>query len=78
MGTNDTPDESGFVIDKVGEGTWSWALLDHNGTVLARSGRGYETRQDAQVAIASTRIAARESDVPVREASDDLIGNHTQ
>jgi len=55
--------ETGFVIDQVGE-EWTWALLDHNGDVLARAGKGYESRQEAQIAIASTRIHARESEVP--------------
>jgi len=68
-----TSGETGFVIDKVGEETWTWALLDQNGNVLARAAKGYDSCQEAQVAIASTRIHARNSDVPTQE-SDLLIG----
>lgn len=62
---------AGFVIDQVDGQTWTWTLLDHNGDVLARAGRGYESRQEAQIAIASTRIHARESEVPT--SSEQLI-----
>jgi len=58
--------KTGFVIDQVGEETWTWSLLDRSGEVLARAGRGYKTRQRAQIAIASTRLCARESEVPTR------------
>lgn len=64
--------ETGFVIDAVRQGgrtQYTWALLDHNGDVLARAGRAYESRQEAQIAIASTRIQARESDVPTSAPS---------
>ena len=61
--------ETGFVIDQVGEETWTWVLLDHNGDALARAGRGYDSRQEAQVAIAATKIAAREHEVPEEDCS---------
>ena len=61
--------ETGFVIDRVGGETWTWVLLDHNGDVLARAGRGYDSRQDAQVAIAATRISAREGEVPAKSSN---------
>lgn len=65
-------EETGFVIDKVGEDTWTWALLDASGSVLARAGRGYESRQEAQIAIASTRIHARESEVPTSASAQTI------
>jgi uncharacterized protein YegP (UPF0339 family) len=62
------PDQSGFVIDEVpgsDDPRFTWCLLDRRGDVLARAPRAYETRQEAQVAIAEVKLAARESDVPV-------------
>ena len=60
----ETDTETGFVIDKVPGGGYTWTLLDHRGDVLARAGHAYPTKQDAQLAIAETQIASREHDVP--------------
>lgn len=66
----DQPDsetqESGFVIEEVpGGDQWMWVLLGARGEVLARAPHAYDTRQDAQVAVAEVKLAARESGVPV-------------
>jgi len=59
--------QSGFVIDKVPLGGYTWCLLDRHGDVLARAPRAYDTEQEAQIAIAEMKIGAREGEVPTAD-----------
>mgnify|MGYP002338706061 CR=1 FL=1 len=72
MGNDDCPR---FVIDEVpGSDQYTWCLLGTHGEVLARAPQAYDTREEAQVAIASVRLAARESEVPTaKPTSTDKI-----
>lgn len=75
----------GFYIDRVpgaemsgskqGSPQWMWTLVGPQGETLARSGRAYPTKEDAQVAVASVKIAAREHQVPTMNDSDQTGAN---
>jgi len=67
--------ETGFVIDQIDEDTWTWSLLGPNEEVLARCGKGFATKEDAQVAIVSVKIAAREHEVPADPVKNKEEGN---
>jgi len=68
--------DPGFYIDQVPgpkgdvkSPEWTWALIGPQGETLARAGRAYPTKEDAQVAIAATKIEAREHEVPEKGCS---------
>jgi len=64
---------SGFVIDEVpGSDQYTWTLLGTRGETLARAPKAYDTRQEAQVAIAEVKVGARTSEVPTH--SEQTIG----
>jgi uncharacterized protein YegP (UPF0339 family) len=48
---------------------WTWTLVGPQSETLARAGRAYPTKKDAQVAIAAMKIAAREHEVPEKDCS---------
>ncbi|WP_103030012.1 DUF1508 domain-containing protein [Salinibacter altiplanensis] len=58
-----------------GASQWTWTLVGPRGDTLARAGRAYPTREDAQVAVASVKIAAREHDVPTMTDPDQTGAN---
>lgn len=55
--------EPRFKLRKVDMTTWAWELVE-DGEVLALSPKGYESEEEAQIAIAKLKMGAREAETP--------------